>query len=146
MPDVPARFLRLTGVGVPTAVGRDLPACTRARRARPTVNLQGVPLKVPCLGPLSCGITDRRSRGPSAKADPIPLRLKRRSLLGLFFVSILPMRIFGRPGVILRPDLPPWATAADADERLSTIEVATDIKLRETYGLQDGDEVEVTIL
>ena len=29
----------------------------------------------------------RRSRGPSAKADPIPLRAKARSLLGFFFVN-----------------------------------------------------------
>jgi len=74
------------------------------------------------------------------------LRLEGHEYGSRVSVSILPVRIFGRPGVILRPDLPPWATAADADERLSTIEVATDIKLRETYGLQDGDEVEVTVL
>jgi CTP-dependent riboflavin kinase len=61
-------------------------------------------------------------------------------------VSIVPVRIFERPGVILRPDLPPWATAEDAADRLLTLEVATDVKLREAYDLQDGDEVEVTIL
>jgi CTP-dependent riboflavin kinase len=61
-------------------------------------------------------------------------------------VSILPARICGREAFILRPDLPPWATAADAAYRLSTLEVATDVKLRDMYGLKDGDEVTVEIL
>jgi len=61
-------------------------------------------------------------------------------------VSILPVRILGRQGMILRPDLPLEATAEDAAGRLSTIEVATDVKLRDTHGLKDGDAVEVTIL
>jgi CTP-dependent riboflavin kinase len=61
-------------------------------------------------------------------------------------VSIVPVRVLERPGVILRPDLPPWARAEDAAERLCTLEVAADVKLRDAYGLCDGDVVEVAIL
>jgi len=61
-------------------------------------------------------------------------------------VSILPVRLFGRHGVILRPDLPIWATMEDVVDRLATIEIATDVKLRDTYSIKDGDDVEVTIL
>ncbi len=60
-------------------------------------------------------------------------------------VSILPVRLFDRPAVVLRPDLPEGASAEDAANRLATLEIATDVKLRDTYGLADGDEVEVII-
>jgi riboflavin kinase, archaea type len=79
---------------------------------------------------------------PSAKV----IRLEGHEYGSRVSVSILPVRLFGRSGVILRPDLPPWATATDAEDRLSTLELATDVRLRDTYGLKDGDVVEVTVL
>jgi riboflavin kinase, archaea type len=79
---------------------------------------------------------------PSTKV----IRLKGHEYGSRVSVSILPVSLFGRPGVILRTDSPSWATATSAADRLSTLEVATDVKLRDVYGLKDGDQVEVTIL
>ncbi len=61
-------------------------------------------------------------------------------------VSILPVRLFGRPAFVLRPDLPRGASAEDAADRLSTLEIATDVKLRDADGLADGDEVEISVI
>lgn len=61
-------------------------------------------------------------------------------------VSMLPIRIMGRQAVILRPDLKPDATEHDRVQHVMIIEVATDVKLRDGYGLKDGDEVEVEVI
>jgi len=53
-------------------------------------------------------------------------------------VSILPVRLFDRPAFVLRPDLLQGASAEDAADRLATLEIATDVKLRDVYGLKDG--------
>ena len=53
-------------------------------------------------------------------------------------MSIIPCRIFGRQAFILRTD------GAERDDR-KTLEVAADIGLRLTYGLKDGDVVEVEV-
>jgi CTP-dependent riboflavin kinase len=74
------------------------------------------------------------------------IRLEGHEIGSRVSVSIVPVRLFERAGVILRPDLPPWATAEDAADRLLTLEVATDVKLRDAYGLKDGDELDVTIV
>lgn len=92
------------------------------------------------------GTLNLRLAHPYALPPDKVIRLEGHEYGSRVSVSILPVSIFDRPGVILRPDLPAWATAANAAERLSTIEVATDVKLRDTYGLKDGDDVEVTIL
>ncbi len=55
---------------------------------------------------------------PSAKV----IRLEGHEYDSRVSVSILPVRLFGRPGAIPRPDLLAWATAADAEGRLSTLE------------------------
>ncbi len=61
-------------------------------------------------------------------------------------VSILPVRLFDRAAVVLRPDLPQGASAEDAADRLATLEIAADVKLRDAYGLKDGDEVDVSVI
>lgn len=74
------------------------------------------------------------------------IRLEKEEYGGRVSVSIVPVRILGRQAFIVRPDLPADATADDAASRLMTLEVATDVKLRDAYELRDGDEVEVTVL
>ncbi len=61
-------------------------------------------------------------------------------------VSILPVRLFERQGFVLRPDLRQDASAEDAADRLSTLEIAADVKLRDAYGVKDGDEVDVSVI
>ena len=59
---------------------------------------------------------------------------------GTVSVSIVPCKVFGRAGVILRTD------RADAEpESRKIIEVACEVKLRERHQLRDGDRVEVEV-
>jgi CTP-dependent riboflavin kinase len=54
----------------------------------------------------------------------------------------VPCRIFGRRAFILRTD----ANEAGTGHHPHTIvEVATDVKLRDVYGLRDGDPVEIEL-
>ena len=57
-------------------------------------------------------------------------------------MSMQPCVILGRRAFLLRTD-------ANAEERghhpRTVIEIATDVKLRDAYGLRDGDLVEVSI-
>lgn len=61
---------------------------------------------------------------------------------GTVTVNIVPCSVFGRPAFILR-------TEANEEGRghhpRTIIEIATDVKLRDAYELQDGDWVEVEI-
>jgi riboflavin kinase len=70
------------------------------------------------------------------------LRLEAAEYGGTVTVNIVPCSIFGRAAFILR-------TTANEEERghhpRSIIEIATDVKLRDAYQLQDGDCVEVDI-
>jgi len=70
------------------------------------------------------------------------LRLNAAEYGGTVTVNLVPCSIFGRPAFILR-------TAANEEGRghhpRTIIEIATDVKLRDTYQLQDGDWVEVEI-
>jgi riboflavin kinase, archaea type len=68
------------------------------------------------------------------------LRLEKEEYGGEVSVTIIPCQIFRRQAYILRTD----KAAADPGER-DIIEVATDVKLREAYGIKDGDEVEVIV-
>ncbi len=61
-------------------------------------------------------------------------------------VSILPVRLFERQGFVLRPDLPQSASAEDAADRLATLEIAADVKLRDAYGIEDGDDIEIVVI
>ena len=70
------------------------------------------------------------------------LRLEKGEFGGTVSVSMLPCTIMGRKAFILRTD----PNAEEKGHHLRTvIEVATDVKLRDTYGLKDGDIVEVVI-
>jgi len=73
------------------------------------------------------------------------IRLEKEEYGGLVSVSIVPCRVLARQAFILRPDLRGEVTAHDVAERLATLEVATDVKLRDVHDLKDGDEVAVEV-
>ena len=70
------------------------------------------------------------------------IRLEKEEYGGSVSVNIVPCRIFRREAYILRTD-------KSEDEQgqggRSIIEVASEVKLRAEYGLEDGDEVEVEV-
>lgn len=68
------------------------------------------------------------------------LRLEKEEYAGTVSVSIIPCEIFGRKAYILRTD-----KAEQEAESRRIIEIATDVKLRSTYRLNDNDGVEVTV-
>ena len=70
------------------------------------------------------------------------LRLEGHEYGGTVAVSIIPCRVFGRRAFILRTDANEQGTG---DHPRTTVEIATDVKLRDTYGLEDGDPVEVQL-
>jgi len=69
-------------------------------------------------------------------------RLEADEYGGWVSVSLVPCRVFGRRAFILRTDA---NEAGNGDHPLSVVEIATDIKLREAYGLVDGSIVEIEI-
>ncbi len=70
------------------------------------------------------------------------LRLEKEEYGGRVSVSIVPCKIFGRKAFILRPDTD---TGKYGDPPEKILEIATDVNLRDTYKLQDGDIVEVEV-
>ncbi len=70
------------------------------------------------------------------------IRLEAEECGGTVSVNIVPCRIFDRQAFILRTD-------ANKEGRgyhpRSLVEVACDVKLREVYGLADGDVVEIEV-
>lgn len=68
-------------------------------------------------------------------------RLDKSEYGGLVSVRIVPCRIFGRAAFILR--LEPRAGVEPAPKKL--LEIATDIGLRKSHGLRDGDLVSVEV-
>lgn len=70
------------------------------------------------------------------------LRLEAQEYGGKVSVSIVPCRILGRAAVLLRTDPNENGTGHHPK---TIIEIATDIGLRDTYSLQDGDWIEVEI-
>ncbi|MCZ7647178.1 MAG: CTP-dependent riboflavin kinase [Planctomycetota bacterium] len=73
---------------------------------------------------------------------PQTIQLDKREYGGEVTVNIAPCRIFGRRAFILRPIS--RNPAEPAPPKL--LEIATDVHLRSTYGLKDGDTVEVDVL
>jgi riboflavin kinase len=65
-------------------------------------------------------------------------RLEAEEYGGTVSVNIVPCRILGERAVILRTD------AAELDSR-HVVEVACEVKLRDKYGLRDGDVVRVEV-
>lgn len=61
---------------------------------------------------------------------------------GTVSINIIPCKIFGRSAFILRTDK---NESGLGDHPKTIIEIATDVKLRDVYGLNDGDSVEVEI-
>jgi len=74
----------------------------------------------------------------SLPADVI--RLEASEYGGRVSVSIVPCQIFGRRAFLLRTDENESGTG---HHPRNIIEIATDIRLRDAYHLQDGDWVEV---
>ena len=70
------------------------------------------------------------------------IRLEKEEYSGTVSVNIVPCKIFGRKAFILRNDK---AEDGLADHDRTVIEVATDVKLRDEYDLEDGDMVEVEV-
>jgi CTP-dependent riboflavin kinase len=68
------------------------------------------------------------------------IRLEAAEYGGQVSVSMVPCRIFGRKAFLLRTDQNEQGTG---HHPRNIIEIATDVKLREKYGLEDGDWVEV---
>lgn len=76
------------------------------------------------------------------RVPPGCLRLEAGEYGGTVTVNIVPCSVFARPAFILR-------TTANEEGRghhpRTILEIATDVKLRDAYHLQDGDWVEVEI-
>jgi len=70
------------------------------------------------------------------------LRLEKEEYGGRVSVSIVPCKIVGRKAFILRPDTD---TGKHGDPPEKILEIATDVNLRDTYRLKDGDIVEVEV-
>lgn len=70
------------------------------------------------------------------------IRLEREEYGGEVSVSIIPCKIFGRTAFVLRPDTDD-GKLGDPPEAI--LEIATDINLRDAFGLRDGDSVEIDI-
>ena len=88
-------------------------------------------------GTLNVHLTSGSYRTPSNA-----LRLQKEEYGGRVSVSIVPCKIAGRKAFILRPDTD-TGKYGDPPERI--LEIATDVDLRDTYKLNDGDVIEVEI-
>jgi riboflavin kinase, archaea type len=73
---------------------------------------------------------------------PKPLRLEAHEYGGRVSVNIVPCRIFGRQAVLLRTDQNEIGTG---HHPRNIIEIATDIRLHDTFDLRDGDWVTVDL-
>lgn len=70
------------------------------------------------------------------------LRLEGREYGGTVSVNIVPCRVLGLAAFILRTDRNELGAG---DHPRTIVEVATDANLRETFGLEDGDMVEIEV-
>ena len=73
---------------------------------------------------------------------PNSLRLEAAEYGGTVSVNLVPCTVFGRRAFILRTDKEEAGKGAHPFE---IVEIATDIELREAYGLIDGSTVEIEI-
>lgn len=71
------------------------------------------------------------------------IRLEKEEYNGTVSVSIQACSIFGREAFILRTD---GNASGNGDHPRTIIEIATDVRLRDRYNLQDGDIVEVEVV
>lgn len=70
------------------------------------------------------------------------IRLEGYEYGGTVSVSMVPCRISGRPAFLLRTDL---NEQGRGHHPKTIIEIATNVRLRDALGLQDGDTVEIEI-
>jgi riboflavin kinase, archaea type len=70
------------------------------------------------------------------------MRLEAAEYGGRVSVNLVPCRVFDRAAFVLRTDLNESGHGAHPK---NLIEIATDIRLRDAYRLQDGDWVEVDV-
>jgi CTP-dependent riboflavin kinase len=70
------------------------------------------------------------------------IRLEGAEYGGAVSVSIVPCWLFGRSAFVLRPD---GDDGKHGDPPEAILEIASDLALRATYGLCDGDLVEVEL-
>jgi riboflavin kinase, archaea type len=70
------------------------------------------------------------------------IRLEAHEYGGTVSVNIVPCRVFGRRGFILRTDANNEGTGRHPR---TVVEIASDVKLRDEYDLADGDEISVEI-
>jgi riboflavin kinase, archaea type len=73
---------------------------------------------------------------------PKRMRLEGREYGGTVSVNIVPCRILGLAAFILRTD---GNESGSGDHPRTIVEVATDANLRRTFGLEDGDSVEIEV-
>ena len=80
-------------------------------------------------------------------SDPFSLsggviRLEKEEYGGRVSVNMIPCKVFGRDAFILRTD---QNENGSGHHPKTILEIATDVKLRDVFGLVDGDVVEVEI-
>ncbi len=76
------------------------------------------------------------------RVPPGSLRLEPHEYGGRVGISLVPCRVLGRRAFILRTDA---NDRGEGDHSPEVIEVATDVKLRDAFGLMDGDLVAVDV-
>jgi riboflavin kinase, archaea type len=70
------------------------------------------------------------------------IRLEALDYGGTVSVTIVPCRVFGRRGFILRTDANNSGTGRHPP---TVVEIASDVKLRDEYNLADGDEISIEV-
>lgn len=76
------------------------------------------------------------------RLPPNPIRLEAHEYGGTVSINLVPCEVFDRPAFILRTDA---NEHGDGDHPWEVIEIATDIKLRDVFNLEDGDTVSVEV-
>ena len=76
------------------------------------------------------------------RLPPEVIRLEGDEYGGRVSISLVPCRIFDRRAFLLRTDQNEEGTG---HHPRNVIEIATNVRLRDTYGLSDGDWVEVEL-
>lgn len=71
-----------------------------------------------------------------------PIRLEAEEYGGRVSVNLVPCRIFSRVAFILRTDA---NDRGEGDHPREVVEIATDVKLRDAFGLEDGDVVTIEV-